>query len=217
MLLTVLSAFAAEPVVAIVPGCPSEEDGTLSHCQERRLAWVAHLWETGEVTHVITSGAAAYNPYVEADVMADALVAWGIPADRVLRERNALHTDQNIAWSLAIAEEAGFERVVVATDLGQAQHGCAMIRAWSTAECRAESVDYRAVRDTLKSGAFAPKPRAPEAQEGWIPLEEREARIAATLGAEKRRSSMAVYTEAAVKGLAERRPAPFPESFRTPE
>ena len=28
--------------VAIVPGCPSEADGTLSACQWRRAAWAAH-------------------------------------------------------------------------------------------------------------------------------------------------------------------------------
>ena len=190
---------------------------SLSHCQERRLAWVTHLWEAGKISHVITSGAAAYNPYVEADVMADALVAWGIPADRILRERNALHTDENIAWSLEIAEEHGFRDLVVATDLGQAQHGCAMVRAWSNARCTPLAVNYRTVRDTLRSGGFAPQGVSGEAQEGWIPLEEKEARIAEVLGVERRRSSMAVYAEGALRGLAERRPAPLPLEFRTPE
>ena len=61
-LLLISFALASAPArtadVAIVPGCPSSDDGTLSHCQQRRVAWAGRLWAEGRVANVITSGAA---------------------------------------------------------------------------------------------------------------------------------------------------------------
>ena len=94
------------------------------------------------------------NPVVEADALAEALVAVGIPEHVILRERDAMHTDQNIAWSLNLAEKHGFEGIVVASDTGHAQHGCAMVRAWSDLPCSAPMMDYRRVRDALLTGAY---------------------------------------------------------------
>lgn len=211
-----LSAFAApDASVAIVPGCPAAEDGGLSHCQQRRLAWVMRLWNAEKIDYVITSGAAVYNPFVEADVMAEALVASGIPADRVLRERNALHTDQNISWSLAIAEQHGFGHIVVATDLGQAQHGCAMIRAWTETRCTPEAVDYRRVREDLIAGALHLPDLRVSPVADWLPLEEREARIASATGTAVRASSFKVYLENALGGMDAPRPVLPPPTLRT--
>lgn len=217
LLLTVTAALASVPAdVAIVPGCPAADEGTLSHCQQRRVAWVSRLWNEGRMSHVITSGAAVYNEFVEADVMADALVALGIPADRVFRERDALHTDQNIAWSLAIAEQHGFDDIVVATDMGQAQHGCAMVRAWSDARCEAEPVDYRRVREDLLTGIFGLPDLTMAPTTSWIPLAEREERIAAARGEAVRASSLQVYVGDALRGMRAPRPPLPPPHLRTP-
>jgi len=45
---------------------------------------------------------AAHSPDVEADVMGELAVRRGVPADRVLRERRALTTWQNIRFSLEL-------------------------------------------------------------------------------------------------------------------
>jgi len=218
-LLALSLAFASSPSptadVAIVPGCPSADDGTLSHCQQRRVAWAGRLWAEGRVANVITSGAAVYNPYVEADVMADALVALGVPEERVWRERDALHTDENMAWSLAIAEREGFDEIVVATDMFQAQVGCAMIRAWSAVSCVPEPVDYtRASRDIRSAmRAFSGLFTAPLSH--WLPLEEREDTIAEVVGQKERPASLPMYLKGALGGDAPR-PAPHPPALRTP-
>jgi hypothetical protein len=189
-------AVAAEPVwdVALVPGCPTNDDGTISECQWRRVAWVAHLWRQGRFSRVITSGAAVHNAYVEADAMAHALVAAGLPADAVLRERNALHTDQNIAFSLNIALAHGLRNVVVATDRGQAGPGCAMVRAWAEdVPCLPLPIDADdpgfpgfAVPAAVQSLVETPVGR-------WEPLAAREARIAEATGQRPRPSSFFVY------------------------
>lgn len=180
----------ATPRVAIVPGCPSEEDGTVSACQWRRALWAARTWEGGEADLFVTSGSDVYNPFVEADALALALEALGVPGERILRERNALHTDQNVAWSLDLIEPLAPSSVLVVSDTGHAGSGCAMVRAWSTLPCSAPKADYRYAYDRIRAGL--PELRlAPTA--AWEPLEQREARIAAATGAPPRPPSFWVY------------------------
>src|SRR6185369_1401839 len=89
--------------VVIIPGCPSEADGALSLCQLSRALWGALLWERGDTRAFITSGAAVHSPYVEAEALAAALAALGVPAEHIYLEPNALHTDENMYNSLQIA------------------------------------------------------------------------------------------------------------------
>ena len=216
MLFTVLTALASN-TVAIVPGCPAEANGAISHCQQRRVAWVVRLWEQGLFSHVITSGAAVYNPVVEADALAEALVAVGIPEHVILRERDAMHTDQNIAWSLNLAEDHGFQSVVVASDTGHAQQGCAMVRAWSDLPCTAPMMDYRRVRDDLLTGAFdLPELKIP-LLDNWMPLKEKEELLAKELGTNPRPPSLFVYLSDALDGKVKPRPTLPPAPWRTPE
>lgn len=217
MFLLLASALAASPAdVAIVPGCPATEEGGVSHCQQRRIAWVSRLWADGRVANVITSGAAVYNPFVEADVMADALIALGIPAAHVLRERDALHTDENIAWSLAIAEQRGFDDILVATDAIQAGEGCAMVRAWSDARCTPTPIDYPLVSRDLKTGAFRLVGLLATPISSWLPLAEREEAIATERGAAPRPASLLLYARNALGGRTAPPPALPPLHLRTP-
>lgn len=196
---------------AIVPGCPSNDDGTLSDCQWRRALWAHHLYATGLVDRLIVSGNAAYNPYVEADALAAGLRALGVPDDRILREPRALHTDENIAYALLIADEHGLGDVVVASDLGQAPGGCLMVREWSrdTRECYASIIDYRWLRARLASGLPVVRTDPVPADE-WLPLEEREAQIAAVTGERPRRSSLSVYLSRSVRALVGTSEPPAP-------
>src|SRR5207248_2067016 len=47
--------------VAIVPGCPCDDDGSLSYCQRGRALWGAVLWRRGDAANLIVSGAAAHS------------------------------------------------------------------------------------------------------------------------------------------------------------
>jgi hypothetical protein len=114
--------------VVIVPGCPSEDDGSLSRCQKGRALWAARLWELGWAEHFITSGAAVYTPYVEAEAIAAAMSALGVPAERIYLEPNALHTDENLYYSLRIARALRFSRVAVASN--GATFDCLMLEDW---------------------------------------------------------------------------------------
>ncbi|MFZ5475465.1 MAG: ElyC/SanA/YdcF family protein [Myxococcota bacterium] len=199
----------ATPVapVAIVPGCPSEEDGTLSACQWRRVVWAHHLWASGLVGGFVTSGNAVYNRYVEAEALAAGLAALGVPADRVTLEPRALHTDENIAYALRLLE--GHAVVAVASDPIQADGGCAMVNAWTEGvTCLSAPMDYRFVGARLARGV--PEVRTEPVNE-WVPLDEREAAIREITGW-KRPPSMMLYLVNTLKrpfGLS--RPPRLPE------
>jgi len=167
-----LRAAPARPFdVAIVPGCPSEDDGSLSRCQKGRALWAARLWELGWADHFITSGSAVYTPYVEAEALAAALTALGVPASRIYLEPNALHTDENLYYSLQIARSLGFHRIVVASN--GATFDCLMLEDWGQ-PASAYTMDIEWVKARgAKSGALLDGVRARRAGD-WVPLVERE-------------------------------------------
>ncbi len=164
----------------IIPGCPSEEDGALSPCQMSRAAWAAVLWRRGWARAFIASGGAVHSRYVEADALAAGMVALGVPADRIWLEPNALHTDENMYYSLRIARALGFHTLAVASQKGHAAWSCRMLEDWGQTGCGAFSVDLAAVE------ALHPRERLravrTDATGDWLPLVERERAIARQSG-----------------------------------
>ena len=186
------SAFA-QNTVAIIPGCPTEADGTLSLLQWQRVVWGWYLWASGSVDKVLVSGNAVANPYGEAETMAAGLRALGLPDRDILVEPQALHTDENIAYALRMLPADA--PVVVASHRLQAPGGCEMVRAWSGRSCSTRVIDFSLVMPRIRAGT--PTVRG-TAQEGWVPLAERERRIAEQLGIRPRPNSMVVYARGAI-------------------
>ncbi|HEX8950728.1 MAG TPA: YdcF family protein [Polyangia bacterium] len=164
----------------IIPGCPSEDDGSLSPCQMSRAAWAAILWQRGLASAFITSGAAVHSRYVEADAIAAGMTALGVPADRIWLEPNALHTDENMYFSLRIARALGFRSVAVASQKGHAAWSCRMLEDWGQASCGAFSVDMDAVLATHPRERLRAVRTAPIGD--WLPLVERERALARRIG-----------------------------------
>jgi len=176
----------------IVPGCPSEEDGALSLCQISRAVAATILWERGEARYFITSGAAVHSRYVEAEALAAGMAALGVPADRIYLEPNALHTDENMYNSLRIARALGLHTVAVVSSRGHAAFACRMLLDWGQA-CGAFAVDLDAVKARhLAVHERIDALRTP-AEVEWLPLDERERRLAARTGRPKRPPSFLVY------------------------
>jgi hypothetical protein len=140
--------------LVVVPGCPSEWDGRLSACQRIRALWAAVVWERGWARAFVTSGAAVHSPSVEAEALAAAMVALGIPAERIYLERAALHTDENMYGAMKIAQAIGAKTLAVAASKGQALFGCAMMSDWGQ-ECRALGLERSALEERLRQGAAA--------------------------------------------------------------
>ena len=164
----------------IIPGCPSEDDGSLSPCQMSRAAWAAILWQRGLAGAFITSGAAVHSRYVEADAIAAGMVALGVPADRIWLEQNALHTDENMYFSLRIARALGFRRLAVASQKGHAAWSCRMLEDWGQRSCGAFSVDMDAVLASHPEERLRAVRTA--AVGDWLPLVQRERALAQKSG-----------------------------------
>ena len=197
MLLWSAVALATPP--AIVPGCPSEENGSLSQCQWRRVVWAHHLWASGQVSALIPSGNAVYNRFVEADAMAAALVALGVLRAAIWPEPRALHTDENIAYALRITGARGIGIIAIASDPWQANGGYEMVHAWTHHDtgCVSFPMDYPLVQARLAHGV--PDVRTEPVPAGeWLTLAQREAANEAITGW-KRPPSLILYYGNAVK------------------
>jgi hypothetical protein len=155
----------------IVPGCPGERDGSLSECQTRRAAWAAIIWERGGARNFITSGAAVHSPYVEAQQLAAAMAAMGVPAERIYLDPDALHTDENMYNSMRISHRLGLRRLAVASDRGQASGGCSMITGWRQ-PCTPLNVELRPTYAMLRAAADRLRRVRTAPISPWRPLRE---------------------------------------------
>ncbi len=185
--------------VAIVPGCPTEADGRLGFCLWRRVIWASLLYQDGRVGHFITSGSAVSNRYTEAEALEAGMVALGVPAAVIHTETQALHTDENMGYSLRMAEALGFEHLAVASDRNQALGGCMMLRRWGHG-CTALALDTARVA----ARRIHPLPdvvATPVPAESWQTLEQREHARAEAEGRRRRPPSIPLYVVKGVLGL----------------
>ena len=91
----------------IVLGCPAKHDGTPSPEQRERVLEGVREYKAGVASHIIMTGAAAHNQFVEAHVMAQFAVTQGVPASAIIEETQAQNTVQNIYYSAQIMHDHG--------------------------------------------------------------------------------------------------------------
>ena len=97
----------------IVLGTPSLLDGTPSPEQRERVLEGVREYKAGIAPHIIMTGAAAHNQFVEAHTMAQFAETQGVPASAILEERQAQNTIQNIYYSAQIMHEHGWSAAEV--------------------------------------------------------------------------------------------------------
>lgn len=205
---------AAGPLDAVlVPGCPTRTDGTLSRCLWARTLQAHRLWEDGLTRRFVVSGNAAANPYLEAEALEAGLVALGVPRDAIVRETQALHSDENAAYTLAICEEHGWSRLGIVSHDGHAKGIRAMVRGWGHPAV-AFGLDVPALEARL-AGPLPDVRVEPVPAHQWLPLSDREDEIARRTGRGRRPHSLWVYTAGAVRG-AFGRVSPPPPPVREP-
>ncbi len=167
-----------EPFDAVVlPGCPSEENGSPSRCQMGRAGHGALLWREGWTKNFIVSGSDVHTPYVEAEAIAQAMTVLGVPPERILLERDALHSDENVYYPVLLAKRLGLNRLAVATNGPVAGWMCSFMEKFGH-DCFFIKMDTDALEKFLP--AYEPTLRALRARktENWEPLSDRESRIA---------------------------------------
>ena len=105
---------AAGPVDALlVLGTPADSDGNPRPAMQDRIHEAVAEYERGVSNRILFSGGAAHNRFVEADVMAQAAMAQGIPPAAIFRERTSQDTIQNLCHSLAMARANGWRSVEI--------------------------------------------------------------------------------------------------------
>jgi uncharacterized SAM-binding protein YcdF (DUF218 family) len=97
----------------IVLGSPADADGNPSPHQLSRVTEAVHEYERGVAPRLIVTGGAAYNRFVEAEVMARTAHAQGVPESAIFVEGQAQNTIQNACYSFRIMKNHGWRSAEV--------------------------------------------------------------------------------------------------------
>lgn len=97
----------------IVLGTPCLTNGTSSPEQRERVLEGVREFRAGVAAHMIVTGGAAHNNFVEADCMKRLALQQGVPPDAVIEEKQAKDTIQNIWFSKQIMDAHGWHSAEV--------------------------------------------------------------------------------------------------------
>jgi uncharacterized SAM-binding protein YcdF (DUF218 family) len=97
----------------IVLGTPANPDGSASPEQRERTLEGIREYKAGIAPHLIFTGAAAHNQFVEAHVMAKLALSQGVPPAAIIEEDHAQNTVQNIFYSRQIMSNSGWSSAEV--------------------------------------------------------------------------------------------------------
>ena len=92
----------------VVLGYPADDDGNPTPEQLARVSEGVREYERGVAPRLLFTGGPAHNKYVEADVMAGAAAAQGIPPSSIFVETKANDTIQNACYSERIMQGHGW-------------------------------------------------------------------------------------------------------------
>lgn len=99
----------------VVLGYPARADGTPEPEMRVRVLESVREYKAGIAPHIIMTGGAAHNRFVEADVMARLAAANGVPQSAIVRERAARNTIENAAYAVKIMQARGWRSAEVIT------------------------------------------------------------------------------------------------------
>jgi uncharacterized SAM-binding protein YcdF (DUF218 family) len=138
----------------IVLGTPADGDGNPTPTELASVTEAVHEYERGVAPRLILTGAAVYNQFTEARVMARAAEAQGIPESAIFIEPEARDTIQNACYSVRIMKAHGWnsaEVVSVAHHLPRA----GLIFSRLPLEWRAQAAQPVAVESPMDERAMA--------------------------------------------------------------
>lgn len=132
--------------VIIVPGIQFVEPAW-DRVLQLRLIWAKHLYDKGIAKNIITSGSSVYTPYVEGVIMAEYLVAMGIPREHIIIEDKAEHSTENVWYGWKLAKSHGFKSIAVCSDPFQSK----LLYRFARRRTHREVYFLPAIFDTLRT------------------------------------------------------------------
>ncbi len=100
--------------VVVVLGYPTHANGRPHPLQSWRVRLGIRTMRATSASHILFTGGATANTFVEAETMAALARAAGVPASAIMVEPAATSTWQNVAYSAPLVR--AFDRVIVASD-----------------------------------------------------------------------------------------------------
>jgi uncharacterized SAM-binding protein YcdF (DUF218 family) len=100
----------------VVLGTPADDDGNPTPSQLARVNEAVHEYERAVAPRLILTGGAAHNRFVEAQVMAQAAHARGIPESAIFVEPEAKDTIQNACYAVRIMKTHGWRSAEVVSE-----------------------------------------------------------------------------------------------------
>jgi uncharacterized SAM-binding protein YcdF (DUF218 family) len=97
----------------VVLGDPADADGDPTPTVQARVAEAVREYERGVASHLIFTGGAVHNQYVEAQVMARTAEAEGIPVPVVVLETEARNTIENACYAVRLMKQRGWSSAEV--------------------------------------------------------------------------------------------------------
>lgn len=111
-----------------VLGFPARADGRPTAILEERVAAAVSWYEAGSAPRLVLSGGAAHGPHVEAEVMAAAARARGVPAAAIVLEPRARDTRENARFVAELMREAGWRTLLVVSSPSHLRRAAVLFR-----------------------------------------------------------------------------------------
>jgi uncharacterized SAM-binding protein YcdF (DUF218 family) len=127
----------------IVLGTPADSDGNPSPTMLERVTEGVGEYRRGVAAHLIVTGAAAHNKFVEAEVMARVAEAQGVPPSAILKEPDALDTIQNACYSARILKTRGWHSVEVVSSPAHLPRAAMILAHLASANPGQASLEWR--------------------------------------------------------------------------
>ena len=138
----------------IVLGTPADSDGNPSPTMLERVTEGVREYRRGAASHLILTGAAAHNRFVEAEAMARVAEAQGVPPSAILKEPNALDTIQNACYSARILKTHGWHSAEVVSSPAHLPRAAMIFAHLASAYPGQDSLEWRthATQENLAPG-----------------------------------------------------------------
>ncbi len=114
----------------ILIGYPATSDGNPSPRELASIAEAVREYERGAAPRLIFTGAAVKNRFVEAQVMAQAAEAQGVPPEAVLTETQSRNTIQHACYAVRAMQEHGWNSAEVIADSASLPRAATIFRAF---------------------------------------------------------------------------------------